>query len=250
MPNPNAGRFCWHELMTKDVAVAKRFYTSLFGWTVQEMPMGPAGTYNLFQQNGENVAGMMKLDETHIPPHWLVYVSVDSADTSAKTIEKLGGKIVHPPTTVPDRLRFAVGLDPQGAAFGVLEPMGPVPDDPSGPGAFVWDELHAKDMDAAEKFYSQLFGWGGKLGTGEMKYLHWQNAGKEIGGLLTVMNPSQHPAWLSYVGATDVDASTKNAESLGAKILMPATEMPKVGKFSIVQDPTGAVFALFRSARM
>jgi predicted enzyme related to lactoylglutathione lyase len=84
-----------------------------------------------------------------------------------------------------------------------------------------------------------------------MKYWHWSHAGKDIGGMMGAMGgPTVPPHWLGYVAVSDVDAMTKKVETLGGKVVMPAMDMPKVGKFSIVKDPTGATFALFRSARM
>lgn len=107
-------------------------------------------------------------------------------------------------------LRFACGMDPQGAAFGVLKGFGPEAEKPpyqgpTRPGTFCWDELHTKDMAAAKKFYGGVFGWTGK--------------GDEV-------------------------------ETLGGKVMMPAMEIPKVGRFSVVQNPTGAAFSPFRPARV
>lgn len=62
--------------------------------------------------------------------------------------------------------------------------------------------------------------------------------------------PNVPPHWLPYIAASDVDASTAKVKELGGKVLMDAMDIEKVGKFSVVQDPTGAAFALFRSARV
>jgi predicted enzyme related to lactoylglutathione lyase len=255
MANPNAGRFCWHELMSTDIKAALEFYKSMFDWNVKEMPMGEMGTYYLLQIGDKQIAGGMK-SPPGAPSFWLTYVAVESCDASAKKITELGGKIKMPPTTVPDMLRFAVAEDPQGAAFGVLEPLGagataPIPDGPHPPGTFTWDELHTKDQTAAGKFYGTLFGWTGKVADGDpMKYWHWMNAGKDIGGMMDLQQPNVPPHWLGYVAVSDVDAMTKKVKGLGGKVLMEPMDIPKTGKFSIVQDPAGAVFALFRSARV
>jgi len=70
MANPNAGRFTWHELMTADPAAGAKFYAALFGWTVQEMDMGPAGTYRLFLKGDKQVGGAMKAPPG-APSFWL-----------------------------------------------------------------------------------------------------------------------------------------------------------------------------------
>lgn len=253
MANPNAGRFSWHELMTTDAAGAAKFYAALFGWQVQEVDMGPMGTYRLFLAAGKQVGGAMAAPP-NVPSHWLTYVTTDDADASAKKAEELGAKIVVPPTTVPDMVRFAVAMDPQGAGFGILKPLGPgadepMPEGPLGPGHFVWNELYTKDKDSAAKFYGALFGWTGKVAEGDpMQYFHWMNQGKDIGGMMNLPAPNIPPHWLAYIGASDVDASTKKVKELGGKVMMDPMDIPRVGKFSVVTDPQGAAFALFRSS--
>jgi predicted enzyme related to lactoylglutathione lyase len=255
MANPSTGRFTWHELMTSDAVAATKFYTALLGWTVQEMDAGPMGTYRLLKQGDVTVGGAMAAPPG-VPSHWLVYVGVEDTDVSARKIAELGGKVLVPPTTVPDMLRFACAMDPTGAAFGILTGIGPSANTPpyDGParvGTFCWDELNTRDAEGAKKFYASLFGWTGKGGDGAMQYWHWRSGDKDIGGMMDVMGGPQVPShWLGYLAVSDVDATTKKAEALGGKVLMPAMEIPKVGKFSVVQDPTGAAFAPFRSARV
>lgn len=254
MANPNTGRFIWHELVTTDAVVATKFYTGLFGWAVRENPMPTGGTYRMFSQSEIMVGGAMAAPPG-LPSFWLVYIGVENVDASAKKIEQLGGKIMVPPTTVPDMVRFACAMDPQGAAFGIFQGIGagsdqPPYDGPARPGTFCWDEFHTKDMEGAKKFYGSLFGWTGKGDEGAADYWHWMNAGKEIGGMTSQMGgPNVPPHWLAYIAVSDVDGVTKKVETLGGKVMMPAMEIPKVGRFSVVQDPTGALFSPFRSAR-
>jgi predicted enzyme related to lactoylglutathione lyase len=256
MANPSTGRFCWHELVTTDLAEGTKFYGELLGWTFRDNPGPVGGTYRMFSL-GETMVGGAMVAPAGVPSGWLVYVAVDDTDASAKKVMELGGKIMVPPTTVPDMLRFACALDPQGAAFGLLQPLGasaqrPPYEGPARHGTFCWDELHTKDMAAAKKFYGGVFGWTGKgEADGGEAYWHWKHADKEIGGLTSHMGgPSVPPHWLAYVAVADVDAVTTKVASLGGKVLMPAMEIAKVGRFAVVQDPTGAVFSPFRSARV
>lgn len=253
MTNPNHGRFAWHELMTNDAAKAVPFYQGLFGWTVKEMDMGPGGIYRLLSQGDRQVGGMMV--HADMPSAWLVYVGAHDTDAAAAMVVELGGKLLVPPTTVPDMLRFAVAMDPHGAAFGILEGVGPnpeppLPEGPAAPGTFCWDELHTTNQAASGEFYGKVFGWTGKVGEGEMKYWHWMHDGKDVGGMMDLMNPHAPPHWLPYVAVTDVDAMTAKVRELGGKVHMDPMEIEKVGKFSVVADPTGGTFALFRSARV
>ncbi len=255
MTNPNDGRFVWHELLTTDAALATKFYEGLLGWTVREVDMGPGGVYRLLLAGDRQVGGMMTAPPGD-PSGWFVYVGADDLDRTAAHIKELGGEVLLGPTTVPGMVRFAVARDPQGAYFAVLKGLGPdadkpMPEGPPAPGTFCWDELHTTNQAAAGKFYGALFGWTGKVGENDpMKYWHWVHAGKDIGGMMDLMSPHAPPHWLAYVAVADVDAATARAKELGGKALMDPMEIEKVGKFSIVQDPTGATFALFRSARV
>jgi predicted enzyme related to lactoylglutathione lyase len=252
MSNPNTGRFVWHELVTSDPSAAATFYASLFGWSVKENPMPSGGTYRMFS-NGDLMVGGAMAAPPGVPSGWLVYVGVEDVDASAKKLSELGGTIMVPPTTVPDMLRFACGMDPQGAAFGLLKGIGPGSErppyeGPPRPGSFCWDELHTRDVAGAKKFYGAVLGWTGYAG--DMDYWHLTNAGKEIGGMTSFLGgPNVPPHWLAYVAVADVDGVTKKVETLGGNVLVTPTDIPKVGRFSVVQDPTGAVFSPFRSAR-
>ncbi|OPY67196.1 MAG: 27 kDa antigen Cfp30B [Syntrophorhabdaceae bacterium PtaU1.Bin034] len=116
------GMFSWHELMTDDVEGAKKFYTELLGWTVQEFPMEEGETYWVLKVGEEGVGGIMKTPPSAegVPPHWGVYITVDDVDATAKKAEQLGAKLLVPPMGIPKVGRFAVLQDPRGAAFAVI----------------------------------------------------------------------------------------------------------------------------------
>jgi predicted enzyme related to lactoylglutathione lyase len=64
-----------------------------------------------------------KGEENHISPHWMAYINVDDLDASAKKAEKLGAKIIVPPTTVSDYGRFVVLQDPTGASISLWQTL-------------------------------------------------------------------------------------------------------------------------------
>ena len=244
------------ELATSDQSAGKNFYTSLFGWAPNDIPMGPDSYYTIFRMNGRDVAAGCTLqpDEVamHIPPHWNLYISLDNADASAKKAGELGGKVIAGPFDVADAGRMAVIQDPTGAYFCLWQPqrntgVGIVGD----PGAFCWADLNTPDPDRAGKFYSALFGW--KLSLGEKDpngYLHIQNGDKFIGGVPPVQfqNPNAPPHWLLYFSVADVDVSTAKAKDLGARFFMPPMTIEGVGRMAIMADPQGAVSAIFTRA--
>src|SRR5438128_12220994 len=95
------GTFCWVELGTTDAEAAKKFYTSLFGWSANDVPAGPGMIYTLLQLSGKDVAALYELTEQHrsqgVPPHWLPYVSVAKADESAEKATALAVKVIMAP---------------------------------------------------------------------------------------------------------------------------------------------------------
>ena len=156
------GTFSWVELATRDGAAAKRFYTSLFGWGVDEMPVGDGTTYTMLTKNGKRVGALyqMSAQQQGVPPHWNSYVTVASADDSAAQAKKLGGNVMLEPFDVLDAGRMAVVADPTGAVFSLWQPKRHIGADlVNEPGAFCWNELYTTDPNKAADFYVGLFGW-------------------------------------------------------------------------------------------
>jgi hypothetical protein len=117
---PKSGQFVWNELVTTDVAAAKKFYTGLLGWKTK--PFGKGVDYTLFKKGGAMIGGLMQCPKPGNPAQWIPYVFVDNVDATAKKAAKLRGKVVMPPFDVPAVGRIAVLIDPQGAAIGIFKP--------------------------------------------------------------------------------------------------------------------------------
>lgn len=115
------GAFSWFELMTTDIEAAKIFYTKLFGWTTEDMPM-EGGTYTVVKVKDKGRGGIMNMppDAQGMPPMWGVYVTVNDVDATAKKAQELGGKVIMPPKDIPDVGRFCVIQDPQGATIAAI----------------------------------------------------------------------------------------------------------------------------------
>ena len=112
----------WFETYTPDVEAGKKFYTDLFGWSAQTMPM-PGMDYTVFSLGEKMIGGMMAPtpEMQKMPPHWATYFTVNGADDTAKKASELGGTVVVPPTDIPNVGRFAGIMSPQGVMFFVLE---------------------------------------------------------------------------------------------------------------------------------
>ena len=115
------GAFSWMELMTTNVESAKDFYTKLFGWETEDSPM-EGMDYTMLKVNGDETGGIMSMppEVKGMPPMWGIYVTVDDVDAVAKQVEVLGGKIIRPPSDIPNVGRFCVLSDPQGAVINAI----------------------------------------------------------------------------------------------------------------------------------
>jgi predicted enzyme related to lactoylglutathione lyase len=114
---------------------------------------------------------------------------------------------------------------------------------------FVWHDLNTKDLEGSKKFYGEIFNW--KIESSpNSPYLHISAGAEMIGGMRQTDAKDPTPtSWLGYVGVEDVAASVTAITGAGGKVYMPATTMPNVGTFAVTADPSGAVFAPWKSAR-
>ena len=189
-----------------------------------------------------------------MPPHWNAYLSVASADQATSRAKELGAQVMNEPFDVMDVGRMAVLQDPTGAVFSVWEAKkhagAGVLDEP---GSLVWTELMTRDPGKARAFYTALFGWGiQEMPMPAGTYTMFQRGDKSAGGMMQMPDqvPAQVPAhWLSYFGVHDTDAMVARAQGMGGKVMVPPQDIPNMGRFAVLADPQGAVFAIFAAAR-
>jgi predicted enzyme related to lactoylglutathione lyase len=117
-------------------------------------------------------------------------------------------------------------------------------------GRFVWHELVTSDPAAAQDFYKAVVGWKtSKMEGSPMDYTLLLAGEKMVGGVMELPpDAGGPPSWLAYVEVPDCDASVAQAQKLGAKVHMPAKTLEQAGRFAILEDPQGAVFAIITSA--
>jgi len=105
-------------------------------------------------------------------------------------------------------------------------------------------EFSAANQEAAGKFYSELFGWE-IVQMPEMNYATFDSGDQVGGGFNPVTDTNPAGTVMVYIGTNDIDASLAKAESLGAKIVTPKTEIPNTGWFGFFSDPTGNLVGLY-----
>ena len=251
------GTFSWVDVTTTDQEGAKAFYTQLFGWEAEDMPVSEGVAYTMCRIGGENVAAISpqppQMASQGMPPVWNNYVTVAGADETAARAKQLGGQAFMEPFDVLDQGRMAVLADPTGAAFMIWEPRasigaGRVND----PGCLTWNELSTNDPDTAQRFYSELFGWRfEKLDTdGGPPYWVIGHDGAASGrnGGMRELAPQQAgvpPHWMPYFTVESVEPALRRAEELGGSAHAGPLEVGPGRTIGVLTDPQGAFFAVF-----
>lgn len=250
------GAFCWAECSSSDTEGSMKFYGDLFGLDTNEIPLPPeagGGSYFQFQKKGKNVAGLTPQQpqerEQGIAPHWNVYISVDDAEMKAKEAEQLGGTIIAPAFDVLNSGRMAVVMDPTGVAISFWQAKDHIGAEIyAEDGTITWWELMTPDPKRAIEFYTQLFGYGtqeSKAADGST-YNVLVHKDEQAAGIFQPPQEGAPPSWTPYFATTDADATFEKAIGLGAKEMMPVTEIEGVGRFSWITDPQGAAIAFIQ----
>lgn len=247
---PLTGKFAWHDLITDDVSAAKRFYGGLFNWTFESTTRA-TGEYTLIIAQGRYMAGFVELDDPSDQEYsrWLGYISLPDVDASVERTEGMGGQRVAGPVDLGDIARAAVIIDPQGAAVGLVKSMQGDPkdiDDP-GMGHIVWNELLAADAQAAAEFYANLTGLEARtINRRGGEYRMLRDGAIERAGVLQRPGEDIDPTWITHFAVNDVQSATARARQLGGKILLAPAADYRDGRQALVEDPNGAVFALWQ----
>ena len=119
-------------------------------------------------------------------------------------------------------------------------------------GEFIWYELITPDPDGAKSFYDAVMGWEVGPPHDDIGYREIKSGAGHAGGVLPLTaDMAEHgarPIWLGYVGVDDVDSAVADVEQAGGKVLMPARDIPDVGRFAMLADPQGVPFYAMRGA--
>jgi predicted enzyme related to lactoylglutathione lyase len=245
------GRFVWHQLMTRDVPGAKKYYSKLVGWKTMPWPLDPA--YTVCHADAGPVAGIMDIPAdvpADMPSHWVQYIGTRDVDATADAAVRAGGSVLKAPSDMQGAGRYAVLKDPQGAAFAIIDPENARPEEKGPPslGTFSWHELATTDQEAAFAFYSGLFGWDAMqrmdMGPTGVYLIFGQNGVQRGGIYIPSQDMKMPPSWLPYAHVPDADKSHALAVSLGSTSLVAPMDVPGGSRIACLLDPSGAGFAI------
>ena len=120
------GKVLWNELMTRDLAGAKKYYESICGWKVAANDMPGGMVYHVAMRGEEMMAGIMDMNGMpgmdDAPAHWFTYIGVDDVDAAVADTKSGGGTVMREPFDIEGVGRIAMIADPTGAAVGLMTP--------------------------------------------------------------------------------------------------------------------------------
>jgi hypothetical protein len=246
------GRVVWRDLMTRDAAKARAFYSGLFGWTYEDLSLESGDDYTLIKLDGQAMGGLWQIPPgSPAPSLWMSYVSVPDVDAVARRVGELGGKAVHGPKEFPTMGRFVVVADFAGAmiiAFRALKADPPAVE--PRPGAFCWDTLGTPDVPRAKAFYEKLLGWKVLKGGGDGRSV-FTTDGSPAGQVADLQDSQRQytPAWLTHVRVERLGPALDRVSELGGQTPVPLIVAPGMGRVAVVADPSGGHLCLFEPAR-
>ena len=121
------------------------------------------------------------------------------------------------------------------------------------PGTIIWTDLTVENADKLRDFYSDVAGWEASpvtMGDYQDFNMNSRSTGKPVAGICNARGPNAElpPQWLIYITVEDVAASASKCEALGGKVIVGPKGMGTYGRYCVIQDPAGAVAALFTPA--
>ncbi|MDQ0714134.1 putative enzyme related to lactoylglutathione lyase [Streptomyces luteogriseus] len=224
---------CWVDAQLRDVEAGKRFYGELFGWTFEDEWFG---SFTEALKDGEPVAALVRKVDGRLPTVWTVYFATPDAPALARRIRDAGGQIVSAPVPAGELGVTALVTDPEGAVFALWQPEEhPGFGKRHEPGTFAWAELYARDTEAANAFYGDLF----------REALFGPDAAPDFGRapVSDVYPAEMPPHFLVHFAVEDVAAALEDVTRLGGRVQVPPFET-SYGEVAVVTDNQGASFAL------
>jgi predicted enzyme related to lactoylglutathione lyase len=245
------GKVVWADLVTPNLGVAEAFYSALFGWTFQEVPLGDT-KYAVAMLDGRPIGGIVQRPipaGEHRQSNWLTFVSVADVDRAAQLAVQDGAKELAKPTTYPGRGRQAVFAGPDGAVFAILDSASGDPGDYlAEPGEWIWSALLTSNPDVAAKFYQSVFGYDvfDLPSDDGLEHVVLSSQDYARAGINSLPKDSRHrhAHWLNFVRVTDTDAAAAKAVALGGRILVEPRLDRHGGKIALLADPSGAPFGI------
>jgi uncharacterized protein len=206
--------------------------------------------------------GALSPEYAHLPLQWMPHIQVADVAASVQRALHLGGHLLMHAKDDDGNSQWAVLLDPEGAAFGLIPviPAEAIPqnDDAASLGATVpvgriyWLDLTVSDAYAIQNFYRQVVEWS--VQDVEMKdenvhYADYNMLGEDghpVAGICHARGPNAGlpPVWMIYLPVGDLAESIHRVEEEGGKVLRTMRGDDGQYVYAVIQDPMGVYLAL------
>jgi len=241
----NPGQIIWHDLATRDLAVAQAFYGQLFNWDFEKIGSG-AREYTLIRNRGEIIGGMFKFEDgekDNAHGEWLLNLATSDIEATVQVFADNGGKIIEPPRDFPDRGRAAFIEDSQGALLILLDSAAgdpaPTPEVPLG--GWLWHELWTHDKAEALASYQRAFGYETEAvdASAARNYHLLLKNGEPTAGILEMQTQAVRPHWVPFIRVQSVANTVATAKAMQANVILEPDPDIRDGKVALLQGPTG-----------
>ncbi len=271
----------WIDLHTGSIPDAREFYEALLGWSFRNrltvasspptdnvvaargigadgqssssagQPLDATMALALSQDGGpaaEIIERGKSFDEMALLSNWVPYVYVDDLEATLKLVETAGGLVASPPARRGDMAMVATIMDPSDALLCLWEPLELSGAAMHHPGTLTWIELETPDLDAASKFYGELFGWdAGAVSMGEDfkgdTYTVFTKNGERVAGAVETAMLGLDASWFPSFLVQDVDQVATVCGRNGGVLMAEPFDIP-VGRQAVLVDPGGAAFSV------
>lgn len=246
------GKFVWIDLVSPDLAAARRFYGGLLGWSFADLG-GGQGPYAVAYLDGAPVAGIAErpVDARgqRPPSRWVAYLSVDDVAASARLVAAKGGTVLIPARSLADRGEMALLADPDGAPFGIIRSSSGDPADAlADPGGWIWAVYQSPAAARAAAFYQDVGGYevvaDDRLPGVPDYLLVAQGFARASLVEIPAERAGLRPAWIYFLRVADVAATVARARDLGGSVLVAPRPDLAQGRLAVLRDPAGAAFGV------
>jgi len=241
------GKIIWVDLVTGDVKKAADFYHKVFGWDIRN---SQDEDFARASYQGSPLATLSRYAEGEAPDgeaRWLISISVGDVDAASAAAEEHGGKVLEGPLDLPDRGRYALVSDSQGALLMLLQTSSGDPaDEPPMDNTWLWAELWSDDPAGSASFYQSVIGYKSKSfkDTSGDEVLILGHGRTARASVVKIPWEGVESNWLPYMQVANVTSMTKRVLEYGGEVVIAPLVDSDGSRVAIVADPTGGVFAI------
>jgi predicted enzyme related to lactoylglutathione lyase len=246
-------------VLSADIAVPEHEREARFYSRVLSTGENPLWREDLMNNLGMPIIGLgaRSAAHAHLPLQWMPHIQVADVAASVQRATDLGGSVLMHARADDGRSQWAVLLDPNRAAFGIIpvvpaRAIPPAPDAAAPVGRIAWLDLTVSDASATRDFYRQVVGWSVQdvaMEDGGERYADYNLLGEDGSPAAGVChargaNAGLPPVWMIYLPVGDLAESLRRVTEEGGKVIKAMQGKDGEYAYAAVQDPVGAYLAL------